>query len=817
MTDTYEKEIKPDTDNIFFWLGNTVTKERKIAVETEGVKSFIENSHNHHSSSVRDKHIQDIQVPEIVDIDYNYIKNIYLHKTGGKVHFYKDGILLITNGNPHHYHTLELINYLETPQEKSHSCYYSSFHLNAQTYYTSYGDIPNFLKLGDKINIYVVFTKAHKNKAFKISINNNKNIKSLIERLKGPYGEGYDIQRYQGMFNALPEKILNEYLNAQAISDEMISSKDFLEKEKNKVDVKDFQKDIGNFSKEVLLRSSYYSAITLKVSILVSMLMTVAKDPNQRWGKIVEGNEADPKDIVELTYKLFKGTDMTSGYEITKRLFKIVDEADITVAGHRTAYDGILFANQKITTTMFEGGGFTEGEVSYHLLQFMALLLFTQEGTYIPNVGRIDITKATKVDCFAFWKNTNNFNLLYGCLEKDQFPLILDKGVIINEQPINDYYGKILDKSTDNIIQHPKETLEFDPETRQQIKEILNEAMDQSTGLWIPYNACVEIKDDPIFKYIRFIEYEKAIAMFICDSNERYLFELFLKEERDFKYWLFNSGTVYDEKIDKSSALIYLKLASCIRDWKVLIERDSTMKYRGKRIPNGSNSDKKRICYLPITKYKRNPNREQQKKERVFFDENRKFSGERRAHVRLLQDGHKASKFQLILANKLNIPVPPNHTFVNGCDWGVKTMSRKEKIYRSKSLNNLFYVSDYDVEKVEEIHELGAAGFEERMEEYVKKLGWNVIKRNNYDGGIDIRAIKEFKEGSVKKLLVQCKHWKKPIGPDVIRELIGAAELEESEHEKVLMVITSSVFTIGARKAAEEKNIELVDGDDLLK
>ena len=26
-------------------------------------------------------------------------------------------------------------------------------------------------------------------------------------------------------------------------------------------------------------------------------------------------NEADPEDIVELTYKLFKGTDMTSGYE----------------------------------------------------------------------------------------------------------------------------------------------------------------------------------------------------------------------------------------------------------------------------------------------------------------------------------------------------------------------------------------------------------------------------------------------------------------------------------------------------------------------
>ena len=79
---------------------------------------------------------------------------------------------------------------------------------------------------------------------------------------------------------------------------------------------------------------------------------------------------------------------------------------------------------------------------------------------------------------------------------------------------------------------------------------------------------------------------------------------------------------------------------------------------------------------------------------------------------------------------------------------------------------------------------------------------------------------KEFKDGTIKELIGQCKHpmiSKKPIGPDVIRELIGAATLEESEHEKVLMVITSSIFTIGARKAAQEKNIELVDGDDLLK
>ena len=70
-------------------------------------------------------------------------------------------------------------------------------------------------------------------------------------------------------------------------------------------------------------------------------------------------------------------------------------------------------------------------------------------------------------------------------------------------------------------------------------------------------------------------------------------------------------------------------------------------------------------------------------------------------------------------------------------------------------------------------------------------MGWEVRKRNNYDGGIDIRALRDTKEG-VEQLVAQCKHWKKPIGPDVLRELVGSATDEECEYNIVLMVITSS-------------------------
>ena len=80
--------------------------------------------------------------------------------------------------------------------------------------------------------------------------------------------------------------------------------------------------------------------------------------------------------------------------------------------------------------------------------------------------------------------------------------------------------------------------------------------------------------------------------------------------------------------------------------------------------------------------------------------------------------------------------------------------------------------------------------------------------------------IKELiKSDTVQKLLVQCKHpyvSMKPIGPEVIRELIGSKIVEDDEFENVLMVITSSKFTPGAREIANKHDVILVDGDNLL-
>ena len=800
--ETYERRlnkakgpnIRPTVKVIMFWLGESVTKEIKV------VEPKIRLSEELTQTEQNAEEGQNIEVPEIVDIDYLDIKNVSTSKYGGKLNPYKDGILIVSEDNPHQYHTLEIRDHVADANGEDYlnSHFLSSVGLNQSTHWAMKKDLSFLEKLKDKLTIYIVFKRAYKNKAFKIVLYKNNYVRAQIKRLKSPCGESTLIA-LEGMFDGVPKDIMEGYLTSQSILDHISCVGDWVEKD-SAMSSSDADTQYIPFSKNDLLQASYYTSMIMQASLVINMVQAIFKN-----------NQKDETDEDEVLSK-FKGINHKSAYEVCERLFYLAKTSEVSLNNWRDVYNRVCLPFDLTP----QKGKLSAGELEYHIFRFITFYNFTERGTSIPGVGKIQTQNATRIDCLGFWININNFNLLNKCLEPDQFPIFLNKGSLINEQSIIHWLPLIGDKHAQTLLGIPKEHLDFDEETKSQMKEILTEAMDQATGLWIPYNACVEIRDDPIFKYVRFIEYEKVIAIFAHDHNERCLSEIFMKDKKDFKYWLFNGGNIFDEKIEESSKRIYLKLAACIRDWKVLIERDSTMSYRGRNVIKDSNSNKKRICYLPRTKYRRNSNKEQQKKERLFFNENRKFSGDRRAHARRLTQGTKASKVQLLLAKDLNFPVPPGYTFVKECLWGKKGMTQKQITYRSKSLNNLFYASDHEIEKAKEIHELSPAGFEEYCEKYVSKLGWEVIKRNNYDGGIDIRALKEFKDGTIKKLIVQCKHWEKPIGPDVLRELVGSAEDEESKHKKILMVITSSRFTPGTTKYAEKFNIELIDGDVLL-
>ncbi|MDP2659102.1 MAG: restriction endonuclease [Dehalococcoidia bacterium] len=58
--------------------------------------------------------------------------------------------------------------------------------------------------------------------------------------------------------------------------------------------------------------------------------------------------------------------------------------------------------------------------------------------------------------------------------------------------------------------------------------------------------------------------------------------------------------------------------------------------------------------------------------------------------------------------------------------------------------------------------------------------------------------------------MVQCKDWAKPVGEPPVRDLYGVVA---SERAVKGILITSSNFTEAARRFAQGKNLELIDGD----
>ena len=267
--------------------------------------------------------------------------------------------------------------------------------------------------------------------------------------------------------------------------------------------------------------------------------------------------------------------------------------------------------------------------------------------------------------------------------------------------------------------------------------------------------------------------------------------------------------------VDRKGQPIYTKLATCIRDAKILIERDSTMLFRGRRTPNGCNTKSTYEIYFPRSRYKRNPNKEQLRKEKDFFNESKKFSGTRRHHARKLVAGYKADKKQLLLAKQMDFYIPEGYTYVKASAWGVN-MTKREVRYRNTSLNGLFYYTEKELSEAQKIDQMSSAGFEEYCSRYVEKLGYEIKHKSNYDGGIDIRAVKILDNMEAEDLLVQCKHWNSPIPPGAIRDFKTACDLEQSNNIKKFMFITSSTFSTGAKQLAEKFNITLIDSSDLI-
>ena len=472
----------------------------------------------------------------------------------------------------------------------------------------------------------------------------------------------------------------------------------------------------------------------------------------------------------------------------------------------------------------------------YAFFQHFGRLIFlgfkVNNGDILPCGTKLIVDEMTQTDAFLYWDHLPNILLLNSkYLEGHMCPLVFEDDRVLNVLDDAERFNSNSVYET-GVMEMPP----INKEDKEKIKIVLSEALDSSQGL-VPKENFIEMgrgkyrlkpMQSDIIKGAQFFETDYLIYIFLYDEKERFLLEVLSKPEKKFVGHLFLDDTFKVKNFSKESRQknkeriageLYNFISTTIRDYKVCINRDVTLGPVRHRVPTGMKTNRKRIIYLPRIKYNYIGDRKALDNEVKSL---RKNSGGWRNHfVRKLPDGAKASLLQITLARRQDIEIPTGKTYVRAHMFGNREMSPQEIEYRSRRMTGSVYFSEAAIYKAEEIINMSWAGFEEHCRKIVEKMGWEITKVRNRDDGIDIEAFRSVVSGEKEKMIrlfVQCKHWKKNnIPPGVIRDLLGAKELEDKEYKTELMIITSSRFSSGAIMKAREKSIKLIDGNDLLK
>jgi restriction system protein len=117
-----------------------------------------------------------------------------------------------------------------------------------------------------------------------------------------------------------------------------------------------------------------------------------------------------------------------------------------------------------------------------------------------------------------------------------------------------------------------------------------------------------------------------------------------------------------------------------------------------------------------------------------------------------------------------------------------------------------------NTDKLENIRQLGWQEFELLVGEYFRRKGYAVQENGGggADGGIDLVLTK-----TNQKTIVQCKRWKNfQVGVSPVRELYGVMV---AENASACIFVSSGRYTQEAESFANNKPIELIDGEALYK
>lgn len=110
---------------------------------------------------------------------------------------------------------------------------------------------------------------------------------------------------------------------------------------------------------------------------------------------------------------------------------------------------------------------------------------------------------------------------------------------------------------------------------------------------------------------------------------------------------------------------------------------------------------------------------------------------------------------------------------------------------------------------IEQLYALQPYEFERYVADLFRQKGYRVkLHGRRGDNGVDLRLT----QANGKQAIVQCKRYRKSIGPDIVRELYGTLMHERVAHA---FLVTTADISDAARTWAQGKPMTLIDGQTL--
>ena len=348
-------------------------------------------------------------------------------------------------------------------------------------------------------------------------------------------------------------------------------------------------------------------------------------------------------------------------------------------------------------------------------------------------------------------------------------------------------------------------------EARVRAHELLVEA--QEARQWsVPWGARVQVTFGP-FVAMRIYERKGEFSCLFLDEKERYLHVavgLWSAKPQMSEVQLVRHADDSGETLWNDDAAVSLQLitAAILRDFLVVEERESVFSARPYR-KRVAGRNLRTVIYLP----------------RVRYDRIRKDGTSRTTagadHRAPHAVGHhfrkaaSASAAQRFLAQKFGLTIPEGFTFVKPHTRGSLKDAEVLKVYRSRSASKMLFE---EVATAPEGTRPAWFEFEKSCARLLRAQGMTVIHQaaqRDGDGGVDLFAT----EADGSSWVIQCKCWAphRPVGPEVVRELVGTIERVDRGGSSTSrgMIITTSNLTRGAANEASTLGFKVVEGTAL--